>query len=40
MGHNNDTDDLPDGMDPSFVQVNDHDNDTDDIPTGMDPIYI
>lgn len=40
--HHNDTDDMPDGMDPSLVQIqiNDHQNDTDDIPDNMDPEYV
>lgn len=44
--HNNDTEDIPDGLDPVLVQLNsktnlnDHLNDTDDIPDGMDPVLL
>lgn len=38
--HLNDTDDIPDGFDPTLVQTKDHENDTDDIPDNMDPTLI
>lgn len=41
--HENDTDDIPDGMDPILLQTQskviskDHSNDTDDIPDDLEP---
>jgi hypothetical protein len=44
--HNNDSDDIPAGLDPVMLQtrmrtrVRDHNNDSDDIPEGQDPIML
>ena len=42
--HENDTDDMPEGMDPTLIQINshirDHENDTEDIPEGQEPTNV
>jgi len=40
--HDMDTDDMPEGQDPTFVETfnKDHEMDTDDIPEDLDPVLL